>query len=390
MSIRKRILPRTGETRWLIDYRDQAGARRAKQFRTKGEAVAWETTMRGQVRDGVHVADAASITIADAGKAWIQSCEAKGLEQITIGGHRRNLRLHVNPMIGHVKLSRFTAPAAQTFIDDLIKDHSPAAVRAISVILKMALSHAVRRGYAAFNAAAEIELPSTRRHEKAVACPTLAEIKLLLEKADGDFLRPVVHCAIFTGMRASELRGLHWADVDLKDGLIRIQVRADRLNKIGDPKSRAGRREIPIGQHLVAVMREWKLKQPVEQRRLDLVFPNETGGIVNHTNLWRYFGRLQVACGITEPQFDADGQPMRDRAGRPLVQPKYGFHALRHACASLLISQGWQPKRIQAFMGHASIAMTFDVYGHLLKDADSDAKAIAKLEFGLLGSQNVQ
>jgi integrase len=64
---------------------------------------------------------------------------------------------------------------------------------------------------------------------------------------------------------------------------------------------------------------------------------------------------------------------------------KYGLHALRHACASLLIDQGWQPKRLQVFLGHASIKLTFDTYGHLFKDAEGDQKAMAKLEGALLG-----
>ncbi len=110
----------------------------------------------------------------------------------------------------------FIHESRNQYSGDWTKDRSQGTVRAASIILKMMLSSAVRRGHAAFNPAAEIELPSTRRHEKAVACPTLAEIRLLLEKADSDFLRPFFHRAIFTGLSASEMRGLTWGNVDLK------------------------------------------------------------------------------------------------------------------------------------------------------------------------------
>jgi integrase len=94
---------------------------------------------------------------------------------------------------------------------------------------------------------------------------------------------------------------------------------------------------------------------------------------------------VQIACGISEPRLGDDGKPLTDAEGKPLRRHKYGLHAMRHACASLLIAQGWQPKRLQAFMGHASIKLTYDVYGHLFTDAEGDQKAMAKLEGALLG-----
>lgn len=80
-----------------------------------------------------------------------------------------------------------------------------------------------------------------------------------------------------------------------------------------------------------------------------------------------------------------DGRPLLDAEGKPLLRQKHGLHAMRHACASVLIAQGWQPKRIQVFLGHASIKLTYDVYGHLFKDAEGDQKAMARLEGTLLG-----
>jgi integrase len=60
------------------------------------------------------------------------------------------------------------------------------------------------------------------------------------------------------------------------------------------------------------------------------------------------------------------------------------FHALRHAAASLFIEQGWTPKKVQSLMGHSSIQVTFDIYGHLYSDPEDDAKAMAQIEARLL------
>ena len=131
--------------------------------------------------------------------------------------------------------------------------------------------------------------------------------------------------AIFTGMRASELRGLRWSNVDLKASLIRIRERADRYQKLGPPKSKAGRRDIPLAPLVVNTLKEWRLVCP--NTELDLVFPSEQGSVILHTNLLRqgYYPLLR-ACGLM---------------AKEATDPPYPFHSLRHAAASLFIEAGW-------------------------------------------------
>jgi integrase len=86
----------------------------------------------------------------------------------------------------------------------------------------------------------------------------------------------------------------------------------------------------------------------------------------------------------------ANATELRERVLLPLQQScgitaQYGFHALRHAAASLFIAHlGWTPKRVQAVMGHASIRMTYDLYGHLFEDPEADREAMKKLEAAVL------
>jgi integrase len=124
-------------------------------------------------------------------------------------------------------------------------------------------------------------------------------------------------------------------------------------------------------------LREWKLACPATP--LNIVFPSESGAIHSNSNIHKQcWGPLQRAAGLVE----AIGA---DVEGNDLYRPRYTFHALRHAAASLFIEQGWSPKKVQSVMGHASIQVTFDTYGHLWTNTEDDAKAMAAIEARLLG-----
>jgi len=175
--------------------------------------------------------------------------------------------------------------------------------------------------------------------------------------------------AIFTGMRASELRGLTWDDVDFGRKVVHIRQRANLWCEIGAPKSAAGNREIPMSPMVVNALREWRLVCPKGKERL--VFPNGAGNVESHANIAnRGFYGLQTEAGIV------------DTAGKA----KYGMHALRHFFASWAIERGFSPKRVQTLLGHSSIQMTFDVYGHLFPSLEDDHAKFAAGELAIVGS----
>ena len=98
-------------------------------------------------------------------------------------------------------------------------------------------------------------------------------------------------------MRASELRGLPWRDVDLDAGLIHVRQRADAWSNIGPPKSKAGKRDIPLAPIVINALKQWQTECP--KGPLDLVFPNGAGNVESLTNVWkRFWIPLQIECGI--------------------------------------------------------------------------------------------
>jgi integrase len=379
MSIRKRSWTTAkGETKeaWIVDYSDATGVRRLKTFTRKKDADAWAVTARHEVKQGVHTPASTSVTVTDATERWIAECEANGLEFGTIKQRREHLRLHIAPFIGREKLSALTAPRIKQFIGELRDNgRSLAMRRKVLTNLKTILSFAQEHGLVAQNVARGIKVQGEERQagngplRDGVDFPNRVELRKIMDGAQGRW-RPFVITAVFTGMRASELRGLTWSSVDLENALIHVRQRADAWGKIGAPKSEAGSRDIPLAPMVVNALKEWQKACPAGEA--GLVFPNGAGNVENHQNILnRFWHPLQVKHGMVT----ATGEP------------KYGLHALRHAAASLFIAHlGWQPKRVQEVMGHASMAMTFDLYGHLFRDPESDKEAMKRLEAAVVAA----
>ena len=226
----------------------------------------------------------------------------------------------------------------------------------------------MQRDWIDHNVARDVKLPRNRRAEDERVIPTKDEIRILIDKAPEKY-RPLIITVIFTGLRISELRGLTWDCVDFDLGLIHVRKRADRFNEMGKPKSRSGKRSVPMAPIVQTTLQVWQPLCPTGE--LNLVFPNGKGNIENHANIHnRVFVPLLVENGIVGD----DGRA------------KFSFHALRHAAASLFIEQNWPPKKIQTLLGHASINMTMDVYGHLFENPEEDVELFAKLEEDLLAA----
>jgi integrase len=294
---------------------------------------------------------------------------------------------HIKPLIGTEKLSRLTTPILESFADDLKLKLSRPLARKVLVSLKSIITDAQRRGLIAHNPALPVSIDVPSRHEEEVLIPTKSDLRAMLEHVTGRW-RPLLVTAMLTGLRSSELRGLIWDHVDFDSKVLRVRQRADAYKKIGSPKSRAGRRDVPMSPMVVSALKEWRLACP--KGALNLVFPSTKGGVMHAPDiLRRCWYPLLKACDLFEmaPKLDARGQPMLDAKGAPVIvaRPIYDFHHLRHAAASLLIEQGALPKRIMEIMGHSSIRVTFDIYGHLFKDAVADQALMTGAERQLFG-----
>ncbi|RWC97486.1 MAG: site-specific integrase [Mesorhizobium sp.] len=411
MSIRKRSWTTAkGEekTAWVVNYTDAKGVRRLKTFAKKKYADNFAATAKVEVREGSHVADSASVTVKAAGAFWIATGESEGLERSSIDQRKRHLKLHIEPFIGTTLLSHLTVPSVREFADKLRENgRSQIMVRKVLGSLGSLLTDAQERGLATRNPVRDLRGGRRRGKERqadkrqkgklkvGVDIPTREEIKAIVDASAGRW-RPLLITSVFTGMRSSELRGLRWSDVDFERAVISVHQRADDYGEIGRPKSEAGERTIPVPPAAINALREWKLACPRRVtgndaagnpvRELHYVFPTGNGKIESRSNMTkRGFLPTQITAGVTVPSDETNEN------GKIIMLAKYGgMHSLRHFYASWLINRpqdgglGLPPKVIQERLGHSSIVMTMDVYGHLFPRGD-DADEMAAAERALLG-----
>jgi integrase len=355
MSVRKRRWTTSkGETKeaWIVDYVSQLGKRHIETFERKKEADEHWATVKVDVRTGTHVPKSASPTVAEAADRWLKEVMARNVERTTLRRYEQHVNLHIVPRIGHTKLAALTPDRVNGLRDDLLEKLSRPLARKVLVSFKSLLKVS-RHSHVAVGVSIKRGRKEKRRIEAGRDFPTTAEVARLLAAAKDTKARALLLILAFTGLRASEFRGLRWQDIDLKACELHVRQRADEYNVIGAPKSDSSVRTIPLDPDvMVPALREWKLKCP----RSDFVFPTRTG-------------KPQDYNGIRDGSIDPVMKAARlvDKDG----EPKYTPHALRHFFASWCINpkarggRELPPKQVQYLLGHSTISMTFDIYGHL-------------------------
>jgi integrase len=349
------------------------GVRHVKFHKRKKDADAYHASVKVDVAAGGHTAPSKSITVKQAAADWLAYVRAKKRERATVTVYRQWVR-HIIPRLGNVKLASLTPPRIEKFRDDLLADLSRNAAQNVLGRLKSILKDARRRGNVAHNPAADvtIQMSSRDRIRPTVGkdIPSREDIKRILGAAPEGRARALITTAALSGLRASELRGLRWRDVDLQHGMLRVRQRADRYNQIGSPKSPAGQRrqrDVPIPPMVVNTLKAWKLACP-NKGNDGLVFGTRTNTPVAHSYIVNCVWQpVQVKAGVVD-----EGKARYS-----------GFNTLRHFYASWCINRrsdgGMElpAQTVQARLGHASIMVTLDRYGHLLPRGDDRAELAA-------------
>jgi integrase len=367
-----------GENVWQVRIslgRDpNTGTRRYHNHTIRGTKKDAQKYLNGILRDidmGTFV-EPSGKTLDQYLNDWLETSAKSRIGENTFRTYTDYLKRYVRPTLGAYKLSSIQPLNIQELYTQMQDDGlSARTVRYAHAILSSALKQAVKWRLLQVNPASFVDLPRQKRQEMQVLTPK--QVGLFLKATDGDRYAVLFAFALATGMRPSEYLALQWKDVDLKAGTVIVQRSLVRLNKewkFAETKTARSRRTIPLPKTVTRQLKSHKQRQAAERLKAgsgynnnDLVFATQSGLPVNLHNL-----------------LHQNFKPILVKAKLPKIIRLYD---LRHTCATLLMGAGENPKVVSERLGHASIALTLDVYSHVLPTMQE--KAAERLELAMFG-----
>lgn len=280
----------------------------------------------------------------------------------TIRSYDVMMRNWILPQWGTVRLDEITHAEAQAWVREKVAPgRAPTTVRQVKMLLQRVLDSAITHGYLKDNVAAKIRTPQAVHVEMRFL--NEAEVKRL-EAAFPERYKAFVPLAVDSGLRLGELLGLRWRYVDLYAGLVRvvetISTHGKGRREVGQPKTRHGRRSVPISPWVVSILADYRRAAERDVGRVepdDYVFTAaDDGRTIDAANFrMRVWRPAVIAAGL---------EPLR-------------IHDLRHTAIALWIAAGLTPQEVKQDAGHANAAFSLDRYGHLYPDS-ADKRAAAK------------
>ncbi len=357
-----KVRERNGAWWIFIDHHGQRKARRigtGASGKKAAQQVAQQIQARFSLGQTAFDQQTAGVTLEAFAETFLHRIEHTR-KPSTHEGYQQTLTHNILPALGKLDLHLVTREKVKALaMAGLQKGQSPKTVQNTIRCLSSLLSHAVEDGLLAVNPAFKpgkfLPRISARRGINPL---TRAEISTLLDTAKTKAARyyPLFLCAARTGLRMGELLGLRWEDLDFHNRLIQVSRNYTHWT-LTTPKSGENRKvdmsleltqvlkDLEIDRQLEKVTREWKNLPP-------WVFCNEHGGLLNPNHVRdRFFYGLLKKAGLRRVR----------------------FHDLRHSFASLLLQQGESPVYVKEQLGHSSIQITVDCYGHLIPGGNKQA-----------------
>jgi integrase len=408
--------------RYVFSYRDENGMQRWESCRTLDEARRAKAARATDIARG-ELEQRSQVTLRAYAEDWIERYLGRrkgGFRDATRDEYRRQLQQYVYPFFGDKitlreirpkRVSQFVAwlmdeqkqgerdaeerhrqalarrqakaDAKGVDADTLplpVKPENPTlrlsdeTIKKIMAPLKACLATARKEDEVSSNAASETDLPERETADqleeeqeeqvKAMSTSELATVLALIPDSHKVFFEVLAA----TGLRISEARALQWRHVHLDGSRPYVKVRRALVKgHMGKPKSKYGKREIPLHNDMVLALRRHH-KDTEWPGRLDIVFPSLTGTPIDHNNLYKRVLR-----------------PAAEEAGVAWI----GFHTFRHTCATRLFAAGRNVKQVQHWLGHYSATFTLETYIGLLDEDKGEPLELPQLPQGVNKSVNM-
>ena len=291
---------------------------------------------------------------------WLTQIVAIRVRGNTLAAYRYNADRYLIPDLGRKKLVQLSARELRLYFDGLRqRGVGTRTVKYVHSTLRAALEDAVREEILDKNVAKLVRVPAPPKTEREPL--SVEEVRSFLKASRDDRLYAMFVVFAVLGMRRSEVLGLRWEDVDLEQGFLQVRRGLQRIDgelKVLPTKTARSRRTIPLPAFVVRVLRTHQAGQDDERRQLagrwpdyGYVFTTPIGTPIDPRNCTRV---VQAAC---------------KRAGVRVLR----LHDFRHGCVSVLLNLGVPPRTAMEVVGHSTIEMTMNVYGHVSLDAKREA-----------------
>lgn len=346
------------KTSWtiVIDLgRDPATGKQKRIYRSvkcnKKQAEQEAIRLVAEIQQGTY-AEPGRTTLEDYLRQWLETACVPRLAANTVRSYRTCIETHIAPRIGKLWLTDVQPRHIQGLYADMLQDGiGKRTIELTHVTLSSALKQAVRWQMIGRNPAEAAEPPRPERKETVVLAPE--KIGALMRAAKASPIENLVYVALSTGMRKAELLGLKWEDVDWSAGTIHVRrnlVRVSGKTILKDTKTRGSQRAIPVDPATLGRVRSMRVDS-----RSEFVFTRQNGiDPMDPYTVTHQFARLAKKAHL---------HGLR-------------FHDLRHAHATVLLSQGVNPKVVQERLGHSTITTTMDVYSHVTPTMQKEAVGV--------------
>jgi integrase len=347
-----REIETTAGKRHQVRWNDPTGKQRSKLFVRSGDAKRFEAEIITSLARGTYV-DSSPVSLATVAERWFAS--RRGITPATRAGYRTILDRHILPNLGRATLSRLGHDDVQQFIAELSDRAPPGTVPNVYFTLRKVLTYAVKSKKLGTNPALEVELPPQINREMLFL--DAAQVEALADATRLPY-RELVLFAAYTGLRAGEIVALRMKslDLDATDGdgnpapFVHVRESVTFVEKVGHvrgPTKTKQTRTVPLPGFLADLLRDYTANRLPEAS----VFTARSGQLLKHNSFYRSDFKPAVLASL------------------PPELAGLRFHDLRHTTASLLIAQNANPKEVSTYLGHSTINITMDRYGHLYPNA---------------------
>lgn len=364
-------ISRRGKAGWMGQYvvhTADGRKRRTVYGKTRAEVAKKLNKALSDREDGL-IFEAGTLKVGEYLERWLKDSVEGNVRSRTLSNYQMQVRRHIVPALGRVQLKNLTPAHVQgLYRQKLDSGLSPSSVRYVHAVLHRALKQALRWGLVPRNVAQAVDIPKLVNGEVDALSPE--EARAFLEAARGDRFEALYVVAVTCGLRRGELLGLRWTDLDLGEGRVRTLRVARQLQRLRDGSglqfvaTKGGKgRTVRLPPLAVEALKAHRARQAEEKLRAGSLY--EDGKLVFCTEI----GTPLEASNVDRRSF----KPLLKEAGLRDIR----FHDLRHTCATVLLSEGVNPKLVQELLGHADIKLTLGTYSHYLPSmGDQTASAM--------------